>query len=479
MTTKPNVQDRKDFDKFTKFFIFKSIQIIVQSRLGEKIKTKSKPFSSGADWFNLAITDNNEVQTEAKKVMANQSSTLAQNVCVEISLRTAEGDQMVLEIWYLSLDPNLCDISAKMSQTGYARMSIALKSLLNVSRVTPAYKLSRRQGSSDYVICYRIYLGEPLFYILGEDSQKSKVGSVPTPYGTIGIHLAYRTKLLISPQNTTKEMLFEVKDDHFKQDSTNSPGRPTTPKPCSYGYRRQSVSDTDSGGQTEESCTTTFSTSPCDYTPRGPGSPAPHHQSQPIKINVVGTSPVHDRYPDFKTQSAPEKQFIVKDCHRVGAFVQHFTDNKQSDSDDVPFLSLLQKKPDRSDKPDGGKFDSSKGTSSTKTESSKDSESALSESKASTSSQVSAPDDFVMVELKTPFAGADANSDLGKFYRECQNAPALTSCEEEQTIPEALEQITNQLTTFETNMHDFDNFVSELSIDSDTEHKGLREFEVS
>lgn len=186
--------------------------------------------------FNIALTDNNEVHVEAKKVLSNQSSTLAQTVCVEISLRTAEGDTMVLELWYINLDTNVYDTGAKMSQTVYSRMSIALKSLLNVSRVTPAYKLSRRQGSSDYIICYRIYLGDPQFYILGDNCQKSKVGAVSTPYGTIGVHLGYRTKLLISPQNTTKGVPFEVKDDHFKQDS--SPVRQTTPKPCSLGYRR-------------------------------------------------------------------------------------------------------------------------------------------------------------------------------------------------------------------------------------------------
>lgn len=186
--------------------------------------------------FNIAITDNNEVQAESKKVLATQTSTLAQKVCVEISLRTAEGDTMVLELWYISLDTNQCDFSAKMSQTCYYRMGIALKSLLSVTRVTPAYKLSRRQGSSDFVICYRIYLGDPNFFFLGEECQKSKIGCVPTPCGTIAINLSYRTKLHISPQNTSKEMPFEVKDDHFKHDS--SPVRPTTPRPCVSGYRR-------------------------------------------------------------------------------------------------------------------------------------------------------------------------------------------------------------------------------------------------
>lgn len=51
--SKLSQQDRKDLEKFTKFLIYKSLQIIVQSRLGEKIQAKSKPFSSGADWVNL------------------------------------------------------------------------------------------------------------------------------------------------------------------------------------------------------------------------------------------------------------------------------------------------------------------------------------------------------------------------------------------------------------------------------------------
>lgn len=51
-TNKLSAQDKKDLDKFTKFLTLKAIQIIVQARLGEKIKTKSKAFSSGADWVS-------------------------------------------------------------------------------------------------------------------------------------------------------------------------------------------------------------------------------------------------------------------------------------------------------------------------------------------------------------------------------------------------------------------------------------------
>ena len=43
-------QDRKDFEKYTKYLVYKCIQIIIQSRLGMKKMTESKPFSSGTDW---------------------------------------------------------------------------------------------------------------------------------------------------------------------------------------------------------------------------------------------------------------------------------------------------------------------------------------------------------------------------------------------------------------------------------------------
>lgn len=472
--SKINQQERKDFEKFTKFLIYKSIQVIVQSRLGEKIKTSSKPFSSGADWFNLAITDNNEVQSEAKKILSGQTTTLGQGVCVEISLRTAEGDTMVLEMWSICLDSGQCDNASKSSHATYNRMSIALKSLLVASRATPAYKLSRRQGTcaNDYVICYRIYLGDPQMFALGDGFEKKRVGSVPTPFGTISIGLAYRTKLQISPQKTVKESLFDVKDDHFKQDS--SPKRPTTPRPCSQGYRRESSSSSlDTAGQSEESCNTTFSTSPSDVTNSRIGGANPtHHQSQPIKINVQNLSPEVENADDIRAQSAPEKPFTGKDIHRVGAFVQQFNKDKSLDTDDIPFLSLLkQNKPELKLKADptrtdplqavpGGKIDGWKTDTS---------DSALSESKTSVSSQASAPDDFVMVELKTPFAGTDVNSDLGKFYRDCQTAPSLQLFEDDQTAQRALEQLTTQLDMFETSMKDFDEFVSTLQSDSDNE----------
>lgn len=50
MAFKLSTQDKKDLDKFTKFFALKAAQIIVQSRLGEKVQTLCKPQTTGKDW---------------------------------------------------------------------------------------------------------------------------------------------------------------------------------------------------------------------------------------------------------------------------------------------------------------------------------------------------------------------------------------------------------------------------------------------
>lgn len=48
-------QDKKDLDKFTKFWALKSTQVIVQSRLGEKTSTACIPNNSGTNWVSLQV----------------------------------------------------------------------------------------------------------------------------------------------------------------------------------------------------------------------------------------------------------------------------------------------------------------------------------------------------------------------------------------------------------------------------------------
>lgn len=64
--------------------------------------------------------------------------------------------------------PDECDSNVRVTYTVYNRMGLLLKSLVTVTRVTPAYKLARRQSPDSYVILYNIYMGEPQFHQLGK-----------------------------------------------------------------------------------------------------------------------------------------------------------------------------------------------------------------------------------------------------------------------------------------------------------------------
>ncbi|XP_036747527.2 autophagy-related protein 13 isoform X1 [Manis pentadactyla] len=260
METDLNSQDRKDLDKFIKFFALKTVQVIVQARLGEKICTRSSSSPTGSDWFNLAIKDIPEVTHEAKKALAGQLPAFGRSMCVEISLKTSEGDSMELEIWCLEMNEK-CDKEIKVSYTVYNRLSLLLKSLLAITRVTPAYRLSRKQGH-EYVILYRIYFGEVQLNGLGEGFQTVRVGTVGTPMGTITLSCAYRINLafMSTRQFERTPPIMGIIIDHFVDRPYPSS---SLMHPCNYraagedtGVTYPSVEDS------QEVCTTSFSTSP-------------------------------------------------------------------------------------------------------------------------------------------------------------------------------------------------------------------------
>lgn len=216
----------KDLEKFIKFLALKSTQVVVQSRLGEKIQTKCNPLA-GNDWFNLVVEDHPDIHTETKKALAltpGESILKRLPLCVEISLKTAEDDQMCLEVWSLDLQPSATsnklrdaqekiqnqNINSTGSETAYSkaahaiynRMGMLLKSLVSLTRATPAYKLSRRQCPDSYSIYYRIYVDRPQVHALGEGHKYIRIGHLNTIVGNLIMSVAYRTKMTLTPTTT-------------------------------------------------------------------------------------------------------------------------------------------------------------------------------------------------------------------------------------------------------------------------------------
>lgn len=213
-----NISDKNEFTKFTKFLAYKGVQVIVESRKGVKIEPNSKPLSSDSDWFNLQIPDSPEVNQATKNALPSDRvlETIRSQLHVEISVQTEDGDEMVLELWTLELDETQFDTSLKAMNTVYFRMGILLKSLITITRITPAYHLSRKQRTESFTIFYRVYNGEPKLKALGDSVKKIQAGLLKTPLGGICFSVSYRTNFSISPNRSEKNKTLLLKSDHFE-----------------------------------------------------------------------------------------------------------------------------------------------------------------------------------------------------------------------------------------------------------------------
>ncbi|XP_077142990.1 autophagy-related protein 13 isoform X17 [Ranitomeya variabilis] len=451
-------QDRKDLDKFVKFFALKAVQVIVQARLGDKICTRSSSSPTGSDWFNLAIKDIPEVTQEAKKALSGQLPAVGRSMCVEISLKTSEGDSMELEVWCLEMNEK-CDRDIKVSYTVYNRLSLLLKSLLAVTRVTPAYRLSRKQGH-EYVILYRIYFGDVQLLGLKEGFQAVRVGTVGTPIGTLTLTCAYRTNLAFMSTRATEEP----------------------------GAVYPSVEDS------QDVCATSFSTSPPSQM-MVPGKDGglpnitahPAHGTQADHDRAPLTSPSHVTGTTSSSEEAdipsgssttgrstsPNKSPHILFTRKVGAFVDKPSPQVTYASTDIPFAVFAPRQTDAEDT-DPMVFPLQVICPETPVEVSPDARSLQS----SCSSNDVPQDDFVMVDFRPAFSKDDLPMDVGTFYREFQNPPQLSSLSidiavqsmaedlgrphQQLITTDAQDSLPEKLAMHEKNMEEFDAFVESL-----------------
>ncbi|VFV18663.1 autophagy-related protein 13 isoform X6 [Panthera pardus] len=479
METDLNSQDRKDLDKFIKFFALKTVQVIVQARLGEKICTRSSSSPTGSDWFNLAIKDIPEVTHEAKKALAGQLPAVGRSMCVEISLKTSEGDSMELEIWCLEMNEK-CDKEIKVSYTVYNRLSLLLKSLLAITRVTPAYRLSRKQGH-EYVILYRIYFGEVQLNGLGEGFQTVRVGTVGTPVGTITLSCAYRINLafMSTRQFERTPPIMGIIIDHF----VDRPYPSSSPMhPCNYRTAGEDTGGTyPSVEDSQEVCTTSFSTSPPSQlmvpgkeggVPLAPNQPA--HGAQADQERLATYTP-SDGARCAATPSSSEDTETVSNSsegrasphdvletifvRKVGAFVNKPINQVTLTSLDIPFAMFAPKNLELEDAdpmvnpPDSPETESPL-------------QGSLHSDGSSGGSSGNTHDDFVMIDFKPAFSKDDIlPMDLGTFYREFQNPPQLSSLSIDigaQSMAEDLDSLPEKLAVHEKNVREFDAFVETL-----------------
>ncbi|XP_019406822.1 PREDICTED: autophagy-related protein 13 isoform X2 [Crocodylus porosus] len=485
MDTDLSSQDRKDLDKFIKFFALKTVQVIVQARLGEKICTRSSSSPTGSDWFNLAIKDIPEVTHEAKKALAGQLPAVGRSMCVEISLKTSEGDSMGLEIWCLEMNEK-CDKEIKVSYTVYNRLSLLLKSLLAITRVTPAYRLSRKQGH-EYVILYRIYFGEVQLSGLGEGFQTVRVGTVGTPVGTITLSCAYRINLAFMSTRATAEdnvAVYPSVEDSQEVCTTSfstSPPSQLSSSRLSYQPAALGVGSADmgypvvfAGGLNAAHPHQLIVPGKEGGVPPVPSQPP--HATQADQERMAMCTPLDGAHYSAATPSSSEDTETVSNSseaksgsphdiletifvRKVGAFVNKPINQVTMANLDIPFAMFAPKNIELEDNdpmvnpPDSPETESPLLGS-------------LHSEGSSGNSTGNTHDDFVMVDFKPAFSKDDIlPMDLGTFYREFQNPPQLSSLSIDigaQSMAEDLDSLPEKLAVHEKNVKEFDAFVETL-----------------
>lgn len=65
---------------------------------------------------------------------------------------------------------------------------------------------------------------------------------------------------------------------------------------------------------------------------------------------------------------------------------------------------------------------------------------------------------------KTPFAGGNTNSELSKFYLECQSAPQLKIFSEQPTWAEQVGDISQTIEACETSQQEYDEMLNSLCL---------------
>jgi len=508
--------EQKDLDKFTKYLAVKAVQVVVQSRLGERVSAASKPDTTGGtSWFNLAVKDAPEVMGETKRAMGGAIPSPGLPLVCEISLKTAEGDSLVLEWWRLAVVAG-GDPAVKITHTVYNRMSLMLKSLVTVARVTPAYRLSRRQGADSYVICYRVFLGDPHNPPdLGEGALTAKVGQVTTPNTTIVCCVDYRTNMTITQRQTSQPIL--VKSDHF--DSLD-PGTRLS-GPYRREYRHSDCDSSDTGQDTDsQDAMRIFATSPLDregghhHRPRADSDSGSVTSQERFKIGAFAGGDARD-LPSLEEELAGEPLLQLLPRPRPSSAISvtsgETVSNTSATTDtDTQFLmssdsgSKVQLADSRDAKgvksspavtehralgPAQGRgrkslvdlIDKEAGPSSLP-----GTEKIQLVRRASGGSLFGTTEiaqDFVMVDLKTPFAqqaaaaaeGASglSSSDptLGSFFKEVSAAPQLTSLPQGSNLTEQVEIWSSQINTFEASLLEYDDLLNQMGSGSEAEQE--------
>ncbi|XP_050538084.1 autophagy-related protein 13 homolog isoform X2 [Daktulosphaira vitifoliae] len=447
-------KEKQEMEQLTKLMTMKSAQIIVQSRMGEKLHTSCSSQNSS---MNVAIKEFPDVIAETKLALSNGLGDSVP-LCIEIFLKTVDGDTMTLETWSIGLIPEsafdpFC--SRHLVYTLYNRLGVLLKSLVSVSRVIPAYRYSRQQSQDSFQIHHRIYAGEPEVHTLGKEYKELQIGQVSMPIGTIHVTVCYRTSMTLTSQQDP----IMLKSDHFRKEY--SPRHNQIKTPIIESTRKAYIMDDWTVGAFSESLEEKVKKLNLYRIPELPRDNfiKPRKQAEFWPPHMVPSSQLaktqEDSFSDNNTT-------VIKSLNN-NILPSNITENSSTrhEVNNKVILSELETK---------NQVNQSMNTSSNE---------AINDFILGQSVKLQSPEDFCRrrsydinpLQFKpAAFSDSNPNIELAMFYQKFLGAPTLKLRSDHLNINNHLSEIAEQIKSFNERMEEFDRVVLDLCrTDDDSE----------
>lgn len=301
-----------------------------------------------------------------------------------------------------------------------------------------------------------------------------------TPVGTLTLSCAYRINLafMSTRQFERTPPIMGIIIDHF----VDRPYPSSSPMhPCNYRTAEDAGVAYPSVEDSQEVCTTSFSTSPPSQlmVPGKEGgvtlAPShPTHGAQADPERLVMHMPSDGTHCAATPSSSEDTETVSNSSEgrasphdiletifvrKVGAFVNKPINQVTVTSLDIPFAMFAPKNLELEDADPMVNPPESPETTSPL-------HGSLHSDGSSGGSGGSTHDDFVMIDFKPAFSKDDIlPMDLGTFYREFQNPPQLSSLSIDfgaQSMAEDLDSLPEKLAVHEKNVREFDAFVETL-----------------
>ncbi|GFY67417.1 autophagy-related protein 13 homolog [Trichonephila inaurata madagascariensis] len=352
----------------------------------------------GNNIFGIAIEDNPDIQIKAKEAYSNINPLQEFSVCVETLLKTAEGDTLILETWNLRQVDSQTYYDPKYKRCAGALFMNMTVFLKSIISVTRA------------VPAYKLSLGQSattyviLYRIYRGEPQIHHLGNNPQVSKIGEVHTPVGT-ITVSVTYRSKTEMTIAPQNSGKENSFMVKS--------DYFNVDMSPKRNNSGEKIINRVLRNATNSPSVGAFALPSNSP--DQSFP-ELDFLQKTFLHPT----RSRVIKEEEISVDNSNVNGDMNSNLTSLPEIKNEKEPYCERLS------------------------------------------CSDISDGSDFVLIDVKPPFAHSDSDTDLNTFYKECQSAPSLSSFSNQPSLQEQVLDVTSQLEKFEISMLDFDNFVDSV-----------------